>query len=216
MTGMQPEEGGGLTAVTVPSSAGYAARAPKFRATFFLREDGMANTDPTGGGGIGQSAGDLVKDLQKAQAELQKADAHGKGNFSAALEAQNAQSLQGQNQALAGQKAGQAAQGLRVVDNTTLDRLARREQLKVNVGTKVGAFEKKQESQLSRMIENLVHGQDKMTKIMNIALSGRQFSPSELLAMQAGVYRFSQELDLTSKVVEKATGGIKQTLNTQV
>ena len=55
-----------------------------------------------------------------------------------------------------------------------------------------------------------------MTKIMHMALSGRQFSPTELLAMQAGVYRFSQELHLTGKVVEKATGGIKQTLNTQV
>jgi len=34
--------------------------------------------------------------------------------------------------------------------------------------------------------------------------------------MQAGVYRFTQELELTSKVVEKATATIKQTMNTQV
>ena len=39
---------------------------------------------------------------------------------------------------------------------------------------------------------------------------------SELLAVQAGVYKFSQELELTSKVVEKATSGVKQTLQTQV
>ena len=32
----------------------------------------------------------------------------------------------------------------------------------------------------------------------------------------AGVYRFTQELELTGKVVEKATSGIKQTMNTQV
>jgi hypothetical protein len=51
---------------------------------------------------------------------------------------------------------------------------------------------------------------------MKMALSGRQFTPPELLAMQAGVYRFSQELELTSKVIEKATSGIKQTMNTQV
>jgi hypothetical protein len=51
---------------------------------------------------------------------------------------------------------------------------------------------------------------------MNMALSGKQFSPTELLAMQAGVYRFSQELDLTSKVVQQFASGVKQTLNTQV
>ena len=66
------------------------------------------------------------------------------------------------------------------------------------------------------MIEGLVSGQDKMTQIMEMAMSGKQMGPQELLAMQAGVYRFSQELELTSKVVEKATSGIKQTMNTQV
>lgn len=81
---------------------------------------------------------------------------------------------------------------------------------------KIGATEKGEESKLAGMIDNLVNGQDKMTKIMQMALSGRQFGPSELLAMQAGVYRYSQELDLTSKVVQQATSGIKQTLNTQV
>ena len=44
----------------------------------------------------------------------------------------------------------------------------------------------------------------------------KSFTPTELLAVQAGVYKFSQELELTSKVVEKATDGVKQTLQTQV
>ena len=46
-------------------------------------------------------------------------------------------------------------------------------------------------------------------------LVGKEFAV-ELLAIQAGVYKFSQELELTSKVVEKATSGVKQTLQTQV
>ena len=66
------------------------------------------------------------------------------------------------------------------------------------------------------IIEQLAGGQDKMSNIMNLALSGKKFSSSELLAMQAGIYRFSQELEITSKGVEKATSGIKQTMNTQV
>ena len=61
-----------------------------------------------------------------------------------------------------------------------------------------------------------MQGQNKLEEIINLSLSGRNFSSSELLALQAGVYRFTQELELTSKVVEKGTATIKQTMNTQV
>ena len=36
-------------------------------------------------------------------------------------------------------------------------------------------------------------------------------SNAELLSLQAGMYKYTQELDLTSKVVEKATSGLKDT-----
>ncbi len=65
-------------------------------------------------------------------------------------------------------------------------------------------------------MEDVMQGQNKLEEIINLSLSGRNFSTPELLAMQAGVYRFTQELELTSKVVEKATATIKQTMNTQV
>ena len=38
----------------------------------------------------------------------------------------------------------------------------------------------------------------------------------EPLGVQAGVYRFSHELELTSKVVEKSSGGESQTMNTEL
>ena len=82
--------------------------------------------------------------------------------------------------------------------------------------TRVGEAAKTQRTQMAQMLDQLISGQDKMTQIMKLALSGKQFNSQELLAMQAGVYRFSQELDLTGKVIEKATSGIKQTMNTQV
>jgi hypothetical protein len=69
---------------------------------------------------------------------------------------------------------------------------------------------------LHRILEDVMQGQNKLEEIINLALSGRNFSTPELLALQAGVYRFTQELELTSKVVEKATATIKQTMNTQV
>lgn len=55
-----------------------------------------------------------------------------------------------------------------------------------------------------------------MDNLMGAATSGKEFSNSELLALQAGMYKYTQELDLTSKVVEKATTGLKDTLKTQV
>lgn len=69
---------------------------------------------------------------------------------------------------------------------------------------------------LHRIMEDVMQGQNKLEEIVNLSLSGRNFSTSELLALQAGVYRFTQELELTSKVVEKGTATIKQTMNTQV
>jgi len=76
--------------------------------------------------------------------------------------------------------------------------------------------EKTRDTQLTKVLNSVMSGQDKMSKIIKLATSGRSFTPTELLAVQAGVYKFSQELELTSKVVEKATDGVKQTLQTQV
>jgi len=75
---------------------------------------------------------------------------------------------------------------------------------------------KTRDTQLTKVLSSVVSGQGKMDKIIKLATSGRTFNPTELLAIQAGVYKSSQELELTSKVVEKATDGVKQTLQTQV
>ncbi len=66
------------------------------------------------------------------------------------------------------------------------------------------------------VLNGIVEGQHKVDKIMDMALSGKKFSPQELMVIQTGVYRFTQELELTSKVVEQAVSGIKTTMNTQV
>lgn len=69
---------------------------------------------------------------------------------------------------------------------------------------------------VKRILQDVMQGQNKLSEIVNLALSGRNFTTPEMLALQAGVYRFSQELELTSKIVEKGTATIKQTMNTQV
>jgi len=70
--------------------------------------------------------------------------------------------------------------------------------------------------QVVRVLDRVGEAQKRLDHILELAESGRSFSPAELLAFQAHVYRASQELDLAGKVVEKATGGVKQVLQTQV
>ena len=68
----------------------------------------------------------------------------------------------------------------------------------------------------TKVLDHVTAAQKKMDQILKAAESGRSFSPAELLSLQAHVYRASQELDLAGKVVEKATNGVKQVLQTQV
>lgn len=162
------------------------------------------------GSGIGKAAGELMKEMQKAQADMQRLDKQSAptGPNQAFQDAMQAQQAQNVHQVQSTQQVSSVSKA----SNVLL-------QAKVNANTpsvRVTEAGKAQRTQLASMLEELVGGQDKMTGIMKMALSGRQFSPPELLAMQAGVYRFSQELELTSKVIEKATSGIKQTMNTQV
>ena len=68
----------------------------------------------------------------------------------------------------------------------------------------------------ARMIDHVAAAQKRMDAVLELAQSGKSFTPAELLSLQTQMYRASQELDLAGKVVEKATGGVKQILQTQV
>lgn len=74
----------------------------------------------------------------------------------------------------------------------------------------------KSNGMLTHVIGELEKGQLNMDKLIKAGASGKNFSNAELLSLQAGMYKYTQELDLTSKVVEKATSGLKDTLKTQV
>lgn len=54
-------------------------------------------------------------------------------------------------------------------------------------------------------------------RLERIARRGRRgpVDAGQLLALQADVYRYTQELELASKLVDKATGALKQTLQSQ-
>lgn len=173
--------------------------------------------DPTGGG-ISKAAGELMKEMQQAQEQLQKLQEQQGGadgaSFQDSMQAQQAQQVQQSQQV----NQVQEIQPSRTVEGTTQasNVLLQAQQGGPAASTTVGDAAKAQRSQMAQVVEQLADGQGKMGEIMELALSGKKFNSSELLAMQAGIYRFSQELEITSKVVEKATSGIKQTMNTQV
>jgi len=45
--------------------------------------------------------------------------------------------------------------------------------------------------------------------------TGARLSPEQLLALQAGIYRYSEAIDLVTKVVDRATQAVKTTLQSQ-
>jgi hypothetical protein len=167
--------------------------------------------DSGAGGGIGKAAEQLLQEMQKAQQEMQnKSAGQTPGGPNEAFQ-----------QAMSQTQQVQQAQSAQIIQPTQHATQAQNVLLKAKLtatspSTRVGEAAAAQRSRMAQMLDGLVGGQDKMSQIMKLALSGKQFNSQELLAMQAGVYRFSQELDLTGKVIEKATSGIKQTMNTQV
>jgi len=66
------------------------------------------------------------------------------------------------------------------------------------------------------LMAGIEKGQASLDKLIGSALQGKNFSNAELLSLQASMYKYSQEMDLTSKIVEKTTNGLKDTLKTQV
>jgi len=69
---------------------------------------------------------------------------------------------------------------------------------------------------VSHVVSELEQGQLRLDKLIGAGMSGKEFSNGELLSLQASMYKYTLELDLTSKVVEKATSGLKDVVKTQV
>jgi hypothetical protein len=79
-----------------------------------------------------------------------------------------------------------------------------------------GKAETQKGNMMTSMVESLEKGQVNLEKLIDAGASGKKFSNAEMLSLQASMYKYTQELDLTSKVVEKATSGLKDVVKTQV
>jgi hypothetical protein len=163
---------------------------------------------------------------QKAQEQSQQPQAkQGQSKFDQAL-AHKAEGTQAPQQANAAQHAQkvQQTQATQQVDQVRqVEQVGKVDKAALNKVTGKGmdpvaarAETGKVTSSMEKMMEGLEKGQASLDKLINGSVTGKEFSQSELLGLQASMYKYSQELDLTSKVVEKATSALKDTLKTQV
>ncbi|HXT98404.1 MAG TPA: hypothetical protein VN853_19055 [Polyangia bacterium] len=66
------------------------------------------------------------------------------------------------------------------------------------------------------MLERAVGAERRVDALLEAAARGKTFTPAQLLAMQATVARYSQTVEVVSRVADRLVGAIKQTMGTQV
>jgi hypothetical protein len=71
-------------------------------------------------------------------------------------------------------------------------------------------------SPFARIVRGLGREVDRGEVLMRRAMSGgSEMGTGELLALQAGVYRYSEAVDLSAKLVDRASSGVKTVLQGQ-
>ena len=71
-------------------------------------------------------------------------------------------------------------------------------------------------SPVRALLEQTVGTERRVDTLLAAAARGRTFSPGELLALQATVFRYSQAVEIVSRATDKLVGAVKQTMGTQV
>jgi hypothetical protein len=61
----------------------------------------------------------------------------------------------------------------------------------------------------------IARGERRIDQVLRQVSHGRTLSNEELIALQATVYRYTQEIELAAKLVDKLTGAVRQTLTSQ-
>jgi hypothetical protein len=69
-------------------------------------------------------------------------------------------------------------------------------------------------AQLAAALRSLEGSQARLDRVLQAARAGRTFTAGELLALQSDAYRFTQSLDVASKLVEQGVQSVKQAVNT--
>ncbi|CAM3706460.1 MULTISPECIES: ATP-dependent helicase HrpB [Corallococcus] len=166
-----------------------------------LQDQGAQQTNKTGASKFDGVLADKAQGADKADAAqgVNKAQAANKVDTVRQVETVNKTEKAGMNKVSGAAQQPATAKGAEPVD-------AKAEAAKTG----------KSGGMVSDLVSGLEKGQVSMDKLIKEASSGKNMSNAELLGLQASMYKYSQELDLTSKVVEKATSGLKDVVKTQV
>jgi hypothetical protein len=74
-------------------------------------------------------------------------------------------------------------------------------------------------SEFSALLEGLgreVHqGEALVRSAVSSAAAGRVLGPAELIALQAGIYRYGEAIDLASRIVDRGTSAVRTVLQAQ-
>jgi hypothetical protein len=71
-------------------------------------------------------------------------------------------------------------------------------------------------SPVRAFMERTLGAERRVDTLLAAAATGKTFSPAELLALQASVFRYSQTVEIVSRATDKIVGAVKQTMSTQV
>jgi hypothetical protein len=72
------------------------------------------------------------------------------------------------------------------------------------------------EATAKKTLARLFEHEREVDRGLRAALSGKSMDAQELLALQAQVIRYSQEVEVASRLVDKLSSGVKQIMQTQV
>jgi hypothetical protein len=68
---------------------------------------------------------------------------------------------------------------------------------------------------LSSLGKEIQQGEQSVKGAIAATKAGRDMGPAELLALQAGVYRYGEAVDLAAKLVDRAATGVKTVIQGQ-
>jgi hypothetical protein len=65
---------------------------------------------------------------------------------------------------------------------------------------------------LQSLAREVNRGESLTRSALGAARAGQAIGPAELIALQAGIYRYGEAVDLASRLVDRATGAVKTVL----
>ncbi len=171
-----------------------------------------------GGGGAMKALQQLQEMQQRMQQQTQVNPAGGDSAFANKMQTPQVDQAQKVQE---GQRITQDIRPQNIRPNQMQD-TAQTQRVGQTQKTQSGRFDRTSANQPTKFdgIAKFFRGMDSrkssLDTMIKQAMNGKAFNNKELLALQYKVSQFSLEMDLTSKVVDKTTGGIKQAMNTQV